>query len=717
METYPIGAKSVWDPISTDRFMLGAAHYPEHVDESYWERDAERMAAAGFNTVRLGEFAWHIFEPREGVFDFDLFDRAIEVLARHGIDTIMCTPTATPPRWLTMNYPEVLRVDEQGRTASHGSRQHADTASPVFRDHSRRITRAMADHYRDNKAVIGWQTDNELNTTSPTSYSAASRRAFQVYLEHRYDGDIGMLNHAWGGDFWATAYDNFDQIVLPIADAPGHCSPGHVQDYHRFLAAATTAFQKDQIDILRAANKDWFVFHNIGRQDDIDFRGSFCEDLDFMGYDVYPALFDELRRSGGMGLSQAHYLDKSRAYAGNFIVPEQQSGSGGQPPFATLNPEPGEMRRMAWSSVARGADGILFFRWRPAHFGAEIYWNGVMDHDDVPRRRYHEAKAFATECAALKDKILGTHVRMDVGIASADFDNQEAHKTFSMGMPSPEQDGAVMHRHCYRNGISCGYIHLDDDLSRLKVLYVPHWPIWDTRWTKRLHEFAEGGGTVIVSSQTGTRDRNNHVLRTVRPGEGLSELVGVQVEEFGRLAGPDAEALFFGWSDSSDPVLPLPTESSERRYNFKVGNQEYTAAHTYELLEVGQDVDVLGSWSNRFAEGRAMLTRRKVGRGAVCYVGTHLTDELAARLLEQDLLATQVMPLVPNLPQGVEVSMRQGEDYDLLFLMNLTADKIIVPGVFGALLVGQEDRTHEHGEVHLGPHGCAIVECAKGAGA
>ncbi|MDE1997214.1 MAG: beta-galactosidase, partial [Rhizobiaceae bacterium] len=76
---------SAWRTIKTDRFLVGAPHYPEHVDESYWERDAKRMAEAGFNVVRLGEFAWHIFEPRLGTYDFDLFDRAIAVLARHGI--------------------------------------------------------------------------------------------------------------------------------------------------------------------------------------------------------------------------------------------------------------------------------------------------------------------------------------------------------------------------------------------------------------------------------------------------------------------------------------------------------------------------------------------------------------------------------------------------------------------------------------------------------
>ncbi|MGO6905482.1 beta-galactosidase, partial [Rhizobium ruizarguesonis] len=210
---------SVWNPVKTDRFLVGAPHYPEHVDESYWERDAERMAKAGFNVVRMAEFAWHILEPKLGTFDFDLFDRAIAMLGRYGIDTIMCTPTATPPRWLTVAHPEILRVDGKGRPMSHGSRQHCDTASPVFREHSRRITKAMAEHYRDNPFVVGWQTDNELNTSMPESFSKATLTEFQAFLAGRY-GEIDKLNTAWGGDFWATAYDSFDQVVLPIEFGP-----------------------------------------------------------------------------------------------------------------------------------------------------------------------------------------------------------------------------------------------------------------------------------------------------------------------------------------------------------------------------------------------------------------------------------------------------------------------------------------------------------------
>ena len=205
---------SVWRPLNLDDFLIGAPHYPEQVDESYWARDAKRIAAAGFNVTRMGEFAWHIFEPREGQFDFSLFDKAIEVSGAEGVKTIMCTPTATPPRWLTAKYPDVLRVDESGRVAGHGSRQHADTCSPAYRDHS------QPHHGGDGRAlpgqpvVIGWQTDNELNTTVSPSYSGR-RNANSVATckgattRSRNSIVLGAV------DFWATAYDNFDQVGLP----------------------------------------------------------------------------------------------------------------------------------------------------------------------------------------------------------------------------------------------------------------------------------------------------------------------------------------------------------------------------------------------------------------------------------------------------------------------------------------------------------------------
>jgi len=691
---------SVWRTLPTSRFLLGAPHYPEHVDESYWQRDAERMAAAGFNTTRLGEFAWHIFEPEEGRFDFDLFDRAIAVLAAAGIDTIMCTPTATPPRWLTAKYPEVLRTNAHGETMRHGTRQQADTTSPVYREHSRRITTAMAAHYRDTKGIIGWQTDNELNTSTSDAYGAAALKEFQAWLAGRYSS-IDKLNFAWGGDFWATKYDSFGQVVFPVDLTPSYPSPGHVQDYHRFLAFATARFQHDQVEILRAANPNWFITHNLGNLRDIDFRGEFSADLDFLGFDFYPLLNDEFQRLGSPQLGHALHADMARGLTGNFIVPEQQSGFGSQPGFHTMTPEPGEMRRMAMSSVARGADGLMFFRWRPAHFGAEIYWMGIIDHDDVPRRRYDEAKRFATEIAAIKDKILGTHVRIDVGIAHADFDNQEAHKTYSLGLPSPEQEVLHLYRYCYENGIACGFLHPEDDLTPLKAYYVPHWVMWQDAWTAHLEAFAKAGGTVIFGARTGSRDTNNHVIRETQPGRSISALAGVTVEDFGLLAAPGASGLF-------NPPARGEAESARRKYHFTLGNKQVEAGHWWEQVIPANGTDVLACWSDRFLDGEAAITSRQVGAGRVIYMGTYLTRELTENFFAEVFASARIEPLLPDLPAGVEVTMRENASRHLLFIQNTNAEPVSVAGIPAGrdLLRGASVA----GTLALQSYGCAVIE-------
>ncbi len=81
----------------------------------------------------------------------------------------------------------------------------------------------------------------------------------------------------------------------------------------------------------------------------------------------------------------------------------------------------------------------MFFRWRTCRFGAEEYWCGVLDHDNVPRRRYEEIQQIGHEFKTLGPKLLGTHVRVDVGIAAADIDVYDAHDTLSMGLPSPKE--------------------------------------------------------------------------------------------------------------------------------------------------------------------------------------------------------------------------------------------------------------------------------------
>ena len=87
---------------------FGVDYYPEHWPEARWEEDARLMQEMGITAVRLGEFSWVKFEPREGEYHFEWLDRALDVLYRHGIRAILGTPTAAPPAWLIEAHPEYL---------------------------------------------------------------------------------------------------------------------------------------------------------------------------------------------------------------------------------------------------------------------------------------------------------------------------------------------------------------------------------------------------------------------------------------------------------------------------------------------------------------------------------------------------------------------------------------------------------------------------------
>jgi len=165
----------------------GAGYCPEHWPEERWAVDAELMAEAGLNLARLGESAWARLEPEPGRLDFAWLDRAIEALAARGLHIVLTTPAAALPAWLVRQDPEVLRVLADGRRVHYGFRRSVCVVSPVYREHSRRIVEALAGHYRDHPAVIGWQIDDELGGHgSAHCYCEECRKGFGAWLQGRY---------------------------------------------------------------------------------------------------------------------------------------------------------------------------------------------------------------------------------------------------------------------------------------------------------------------------------------------------------------------------------------------------------------------------------------------------------------------------------------------------------------------------------------------------
>src|SRR4051812_50179854 len=102
----------------------------------------------------MGEGAWSYWEPREGEYQFDLFDRVIERCRKRKIKVILGTPTYAGPAWVANNYPEVLRWNFNRIPMKHGGRRVYNYNWPKHLEQLDRIHPRLAGPFKGTHPVI-----------------------------------------------------------------------------------------------------------------------------------------------------------------------------------------------------------------------------------------------------------------------------------------------------------------------------------------------------------------------------------------------------------------------------------------------------------------------------------------------------------------------------------------------------------------------------------
>jgi beta-galactosidase len=389
---------------------LGVCYYPEHWAETMWADDADRMAALGISWVRIGEFAWSRIEPEPGRFDWPWLDRAIDTLGAAGLKVVMCTPTATPPKWLVDANPDMLAVDSRGSLRRFGSRRHYCFSSLTFRRESSRITRAVAERYGKHPAVSAWQTDNEYDChDTAVSYSQNAQRAFRAWLKDRYE-TISELNRAWGTVFWSQEYRFFDEVDPPFHTVT-EANPSHRLDYRRFSSDEVAQFNRDQVEILRQLSPGRDILHNFMGVSTAFDHFKVAKDLDAASWDSYPlgfleqgpwptAVKERFLRQGHPDFTAFHHDLYRGVGRGRWWVMEQQPGPVN---WARWNPAPlpGMVRAWTWEAFAHGAEVVSYFRWRQAPFAQEQMHAGLHTSDNKEAAAAAEVRLVAEELRAL----------------------------------------------------------------------------------------------------------------------------------------------------------------------------------------------------------------------------------------------------------------------------------------------------------------------------
>jgi beta-galactosidase len=623
---------------------LGVCYYPEQWPEERWPVDARLMIEAGLELVRIAEFAWAKMEPSPGTYDWDWLDRAIDTLAGAGLQIILGTPTATPPAWLTQAYPDSLRVDANGRRRKHGSRRHACINHGAYRDHSRRIVRAMADRYGRDPRMIGWQIDNEFGGgKTARCYCAACATGFRRWLRDRYL-TLDALNEAWGTVFWSQTYSNWEQIQLPD-EAIDKANPSQELDFYRFASISYVEFQQQQVDILKT-NTPSFITHNfMGLYRDLD-QFDLARPLDFVTWDNYPTGNPDRWRSilypPGRDMARndplyaydagdpiitgmAHAL--TRGLKGvPFWIMEQQCGLIN---WGEVNPgiRPGTTRLWTWHALAEGAEACLYFRWRPTLFAQEQYHSGLLRHDGEPAQGLRDVESMRAE-RDLMAAVAAEPWRAEVAMLF-DFDDLWAVELH------PQRSGFHYLRHLFvfyevlqKLGVAVDLVPHQADLSGYKMVLSPTLHLPDEAVVNHLSHYVSGGGTLLLGVRSGFKTPTNRVTDQSLPGL-LRELAGLVVSSWQSL--PDGAAVRF--------ATDIPGLDGE-------------ATVWFETLEP-ETATVIG----RYETGEAALCERALDGGRVMTLGWYPTPEQAKALVDH-LLARCGVSSVATPPPGCLVFRR-----------------------------------------------------------
>ncbi len=639
---------------------FGVDYYPEHwvypyggsadAPEARWERDIELMLDAQVNVVRMGEFAWGLYEPEEGKFDFDWMRRAMDLFSRAGIKVVLGTPTAAPPLWLAKKHPNILPVDERGLKRHEGTRRAYCLNCDVYWDYSRKIIRALAEALGKHSQLIAWQIDNGLGGHgTEASFNEESRGDWHKWLEAKY-ATIERLNEMMGTRFWTQTVTHWNEVPMPMVGPTVH-NPALIVDWQRFCSDTILAYARMQVGLLHEITPDIPVTHNLrALSRDFD-HFDLADALDFVAVDSNATI---KTRSAELAceIDMMRSLKKSniRAPAGDcgFWVIEQKAGNVDWQDVNSLV-RPGVVRLFTYQLISRGASGVLYFLWRQPRIGSEKFYGGVLTHDGEGKNRtYQEIREVGYEITRLAPVLRNTTVLAETCILFS-HDNEwnmkyvrQPNRNFNQ-----REHLQLFYNALHDRNIPVDFARPTEDLSRYKLVIAPSLQLLAAGEADLLKLYVQNGGILVATCNTSLVDEHHIVPDKGLPGN-LTDLFGLEVLEFDQLPPGEENHL----------TIRAPLHATHL----------HSARIWCDIIEA-KGCSIIATYAKDFYSGRPAITMNDFGQGKAVYIGTISHQPFYHDLVVWLRQMSNIHPLL-KVPDTVEVSMRQKDDTKIYFLLN-----------------------------------------------
>ena len=647
--------------------LLGVDYYPEQWDPSLMDSDMDTMLEMGCNVIRIAEFSWHLMEKTEGQYDFSFFDNVIAKAKKKGLKVILGTPTATIPAWLAHKHPDILSEFEGGKKRAFGGRHVYCFNSPAMYAYSEKIIRAMAEHYRDETQVAAWQIDNELgHEGSDVCYCPQCRKAFQRYLEEKFEGSIDRLNDTYGTTFWSQEYNCFEEIPLPEETITTH-NPALRIDWERFRSKSIVDFINFQARILREVIPHALVMHDFpggGLDKHVDYSET-ARNLDLAAYNNYPVWGGQKEPIApheiAFGLDYIRGLKQQ-----NFWITEAIMGAQGHDVTGFL-PRPNQAKMWSYQGMAHGCESMMYFRYRGATKGAEQFCYGILDADNIKGRKFREVQSLFTDIRNY-EKAMESPIRSEVAIVY-DYDSLASFRIQRQSILLDCQgEMKKLYKAFFDVNVPVDVIPSSADISKYKVVLLPQMIIARPEFQNRVKDFVNAGGTLVLTYRNAVKDVDNNLPFGENVPVGYRELAGVTVAE----------------TESLQEILAFPL-IGQGAFEGESGQ----GGIFRDMLEV-TDAQVLYHYGDAFYTRYAAVTRKQHNKGMVYYLGCALDEAVTAKIMGT-ILADSHIDVIPS-DSGVEVVVRGGAQQRVRMLINHNAFEASA------------------GDITLEPFGCRIEE-------
>ena len=627
-----------------DELIFGAAYYNEYMPYNRIEKDLSLMKEAGMNTIRIAESTWSTEEPHDGKFNFKPVTDVLDCAQKLGLNVIIGTPTYAVPAWLVKKYPDIMVTNRNGQV-KYGPRQSMDILNPDFLRYAERIIRKLLEAVMPYSCVIGFQLDNE--TKHYDNYGKYAQKKFLDFLKNKYK-TTDAFNKAFTLAYWSNSIGSWEDMpdISNSINWNLHCQ------YEKFLRSCAADYLKWQADIINEYKRpEQFITHNFdfgwigysyGEQPGINHYEA-SPAVTIAGCDIYHPSQDDLT-----GAEIAFGGDKIRSLKNsNYLILETEAQG-----FKEWTPYPKQLRLQAFSHLASGANGHMYWNWHSIHNSMETYWKGVLGHELQPGVIYRYAKQIGKEYQLYGKELINLKKKNQVALVT-DNDSLTALKFYPMDIPTGglSYNDVVrwIYDTLYRMNVECDVVDIHAlNPSDYKMIITPALYCISEENSRKLLDFVAEGGVLFSSFRSFYADEKGSVYDAPHPYN-LTNAFGMEYS--------------------------MITQAG----NAKIMDQP---VEVYAELLENKNAEVLASYQHKYWSQYAAVTKNNYKKGYAYYYGAKTPSSLLEKFLNGALKEAKIDLYNYQFP----IIIRSGENSKgkkVHYIFNYSSEDWIIKNPFG----------------------------------